>query len=220
MPLYGSVAHVEKTLRAVETWDNGSDVKDRLLAIQAAISLLLEERCGRTWGVPVSDTSELYWVGPTDASLVLRRPARSITSIRYGGTVSGSTMTGGTTILAADLVNALVGHDGLIHAIQNTTGYLWSWSWTTPGWFGPSVARRVPVVVTGDFADSDNDADVPADVTYAANILVAELFKAENASPAGFTGPDGSVVPIRDPWTDPTVKAVIAKYSLTNAVAV
>src|SRR5215210_2598652 len=119
MPLYGDTTHVEKMLRATETWDNGSDIKDRLTQIQAAVSLLLEEKCGRTWGVPATDTSELYWVGPYDV-LVLRKPARSITSIRYGGTVSGSTMTGGTTVLAADLVDVLVDYDGLIRAISNT----------------------------------------------------------------------------------------------------
>ncbi len=211
MPLYGDIAHAAKMLRATETWDMGTDVDDRLTAIQAAISLALEHKCGRTWGVVSVDTSLLHWAGAYD-TLVLRIPARSITSITTGGTVSGSTMTGGTVTLAADLVDRFVStDDGLIYGISNAIGDVWDYrgEWSTS-----LGTYRTPVVVTGDFANTDDDATVPADVTYAANILIVELFKQENASPAGFTGPDGSTVPVRDPWKKAAVTDVIERYSL------
>lgn len=208
MPLYGDPAHVAKMLRATETWDLGNDITDRLVVIQEAVSLALEEACGRTWGEPVTDTSVLHWTGPFD-TLVLNVPARTITSITTGGTVSGSTMTGGTVTLAADLVNRIVSSDGLIYAISRGGDDPW------PVYHEYLTTRyRTPVLVTGDFADSDNDANVPADVEYAANVLIAELYKQENASPAGFTGPDGATMPIRDPWKMSQVKQVIDKYSL------
>lgn len=207
MPLYGDLDHCAKMLRATETWDLGNDITDRLGVIQAAVSLQLEDACGRTWGSPVSDTSVLHWVGPFD-TLVLNTPARSLTSITTGGTVSGSTMTGGTVTLAADLANRITSHDGLIYAVTYSVNDPW------PGPVNWNVLSRVPVLVTGDFADTDDDATVPADVEYAANFLIVEQLKRENAGPAGFTGPDGSTTPIRNPWKDDNVTRVIDKYSL------
>lgn len=207
MPTYGDLDHCAKMLRATETWDLGNDITDRLEVIQAAVSLQLEDACGRTWGEPVSNTSVLQWVGPYD-TLILNTPARSIVSITTGGTVSGSTMTGGTVTLAADLANRFMSSDGLIYGISYG-GVTWPSDVHYSGY-----TSRIPVVVTGDFADSDNDEDVPADVEYAANFLIVELYKQENASPAGFTGPDGSVMPIRNPWKNETVTRVIEKYSL------
>ena len=214
MPLYGDLDHVKRIIRPEEVADMGEDIEERLAAIQAAVSLQLEEACGRTFGDPVADTSLLHWVGPYD-TLLLNRPARSITSITTGGTVSGSTMTGGTVTPGSDLVHRYVSRDGLIHGITS----LGPWPLIEP----PATTLtgyRTPVLVTGDFGDTDNDADVPADVTYAANILILEQFRRETASPAGFTGPDGSTIPLRNQWNDPMVKAVIAKYSARGVLVV
>lgn len=209
MPLYGDPAHVLKMLRATPGWDLGTDVDDRLAAIQASVSLALEDKCGRTWGEPDAvDVSRLQWVGPY-SMLVLDIPAISITSITTGGTVSGSTMTGGSVTAGADLANRLVDRDGLITAISyGDTG------WDIYGDHNASLAARYPVVVTGRFGNADNDATVPADVEYAANYLMLHEFRQESASPAGFTGPDGAVMPIRNPWKDEQVTRVIDKYSL------
>lgn len=207
MPLYGDVDQCKIMLRATEGAELGDDITARLTAIQAAISLQLEEECGRTWGEPVSDTSRLMWATAGSGILVLDVPARSITSIRTGGDLAGSTMTGGDVTLAADLSNRFMSHQGLIYGITAASNGWWPyWQTTSRG--------RYPVLVTGDFADTDNDADVPADVTYAANVLIVDHFKMETASPAGFTGPDGATVPIRNPWHHPAVKGVIEKYSL------
>lgn len=217
MTLYGDLDHVKKMIRPDDVASLGTDVDDRLETIQAAASLALEEKLGRTFGLPVSDTSEVHWIGPYD-TLVLNRPARSITSIQYGGTLSGDTMTGGQTVLAADLYNVVRDpYTGFIYSIRNAKSAVWSW-YADPPYY--QTNDKTPVVVTADFADTDNDADVPDDITYAANLLMLRLFQLETASPAGFTGPDGATVPARDPWKDPAVKAVVDKYSIRCALAV
>jgi hypothetical protein len=211
MALLGDLDHVEKMLRATVGSDLGDDVTDRLSLIRAAISARLEDLCGRTFGSPVEDTTEIVWAGPFE-TILLPRPARSITSVTSGGTVSGTTYTGGSAITGF----AYAPYDaqrGLIYGLTRTTGSWWAWG--DP--YGAYGARQ-PVEIVGDFSDSDADSDVPDDVTYAANLLIAEQFKRENASPAGFSGPTGDVIPMRDPWNDPFVKQVIERYSATASV--
>ena len=219
MALLGDLTAAKKMLRAAQEWDMGADIDARLLLIQGAVTAALEERCGRTWGSPVTDTSRLMWAG-AGGPLLLDRPARSITSIRAGGTVSGSTMTGGTVTPATDLLNLIVDDEGLVYAIGTTGFQLGS------GWWGTTYQTDTyrhgvgfPVLVTGDFADTDDDIVIPADVQYAATFLIVERLKVENASPAGFLGPEG-VVPMRDAWKDPMVKGVIERYSLRRMLAV
>ena len=216
MALYGDIATVKKMVRPDEYATFGPDLDDRLTAIQAAISLDLEERTGRVFGVTATDVSEIHWIGPYD-SLVLNRPARSITSIRYGGTLTGDTMTGGTTVLAADLYTTIRDpRTGYIYSVASANANVWSWYLGDPLY--TQSGHRTPVVVTADFIDTDDDTDVPADVTYAANILILKTYQIENASPAGFTGADGSTMPISDPWKHPSVKAVISKYTVQKWV--
>src|SRR6188768_352684 len=120
MPLYGDLALVRKMLRPIDTASLGTDVDARLAAIREAVSLDLEYKLGRTFGVTAVDESVVHWIGPYD-TLVLNRPARSITSIQYGGTFSGSSMTGGTTVLGSDLYNAITDpYTGYIYAIGNS----------------------------------------------------------------------------------------------------
>src|SRR5688572_30216505 len=102
MALLGDLALVRQMLRPDVGFDMGTDIDARLNAIREAITPLIEEACGRTFGdvdplLPAVDTAELHWVGP-HRTILLNRPARSITSVTYGGTVSGTTMTGGTTV--------------------------------------------------------------------------------------------------------------------------
>jgi hypothetical protein len=54
---------------------------------------------------------------------------------------------------------------------------------------------------------------VPDDIRYAVNYMILERFKLEKAGPAGFTGLDGSTVPVRDVFNDPLVKRTLAKYT-------
>lgn len=209
MPTYGSVEAVKRLL-SVSGTATTPDHDERIADNLATASALLEHKLGRSFAVPAADTTEVMWTVPVAASawepwpsnsvpgvLLLPKPARSITSISVGGTVEGSTITDPTVLGADEWAVHIRRLDGLILAVRAYAG----------GW-------SAPVQITGDFADSDDDEAVPADVVYAVNWLAAERIKIENASPAGFTGPDGQTVPIRDPWRDATVRAVIDKYRI------
>lgn len=197
MPSYGDLSLVKKIMRSVDTHDLGTDVEDRFTTLNAAVSAALEDACERTWGAPVADTAELHWAGPY-GMLMLKQPARTITSITYGGTLIGTTMTGGTVVAAASLYYPIVDRNGLIYAISNSVGDLWSWVGSTVYTQGAVGVTRTPVIVTGDFVSSDNDSSVPDDIKYIASYMCAELLKVEKASAFGAIGPDGTVAPIRD----------------------
>jgi hypothetical protein len=214
MAALGDLALVRKMLRAHESFDLGTDIDARLLAIQSAITPLLEEACGRTFGdvdagSPAADTSELHWAGPFDV-LLLNRPARSITSVTYGGTVSGSTMTGGTTVLASEFTYWPIDwQTGLIHGLKRVSGVYWdAWDWVPAP---VSMTRyKYPVLVTGDFRDNPGDEAIPPEITYAASLLIAETWRRENGRPSGVSGPDGSFN-VTDPWKDPAVVKAIER---------
>jgi hypothetical protein len=208
MPLYGDLPYVYKMLRPVPEWEMDEDSIYRVTLIQKAVSLALEEECGMTWGATAADTTEIVWIEQGDRTIVLPHPARAITSIRYGGTITGTTMTGGTTETSATLYYPVVNEDGYIYAIASNTGYSWLGDMNSDVVTG----GLIPVSVTGDFITTDVDATVPDDITYIASYLIAETWKKENASPAGFLGPEG-IVPIRDPWADPLVKRTIARHT-------
>lgn len=209
MPLYGSLATVKGMLQPTTTTVWTADQDAQLAGIQASVSGAIEAELGRTFGAPVTDTTQTFAAGD-DGVLVFDRPARAITSVTVGGSVAGGIVSGGTPYdpstwapYPADPVK------GLIYGIRLQSG----------GWWGVSdEAGRplTPVVIVADFADSDDDATVPADVTDLANFLIAETFKSRGASPAGFTGPDGSVVPIRNPWTDPLVTRILDAYRISQ----
>lgn len=221
MALLGTITLVRQMLRAHESHEMGPDIDARLLAIQAAVTPLLEEACGRVFGdvdtgVPATPTNELHYAGNSDV-LLLNRPARSITSVRYGGTVSGTTMTGGTTVLAAEYAYWPVDwQTGLIHGLRRAGGTHWAlWDWVpTPdsGYIG--TRYRIPIVVTGDFTSGPGDAAIPPEITYAASLLIAESWRRENGMPSGVSGPDGSFN-VTDPWKDPAVVKAIERNRVT-----
>ena len=211
MPLYGSLAAVTSMMRPNETTAYGADITARLTAIRAAVSAQLESKLGRTFGAIAADTSVLIWAGSSDI-LLLPRPARSITSVTVAGTVTAGTMTGGTayatnlwTFAPYDV------DDALIYGLRLLSG----------GWWGSSTISgypSVPVVVVGDFTDTDDDATVPDDVTYAANVLILRTLQRESTGVAGVSGEDGSFQSPLDPWNDPIVRRAIDRYRLSSRV--
>lgn len=205
MPQYGDLDHVRKLLRPTATDDLGADDEARLSRIQIAISELLDYELGRSFGVPATDTAVTVWAGPGDV-LILPRPARAITSVTVGGVVAGGTVTDGTLLAPSYWAHTFVDPDtGLIGGLRLLSGSGWGDFWHT-----------VPVVVVGDFADSDDDATIPADLQYAVSWMIAERFKQESASPAGFVGPDGVVVPFRKLFDDELVKPVLNRYRMAT----
>jgi hypothetical protein len=205
MPEYGDLDHVRKLLRPTAGDDLGSDDEARLTKIQIAISSLLEYELGRTFGVPATDTTVTAWVGTGDV-LLLPRPARAITSVTVGGTVAGGTVSDGTLLADDYWAHHFVDVDtGVIGGLRLLSG----WDWGDPYY-------RTPVVIVGDFSDSDDDTTIPADLQYAVSWMIAERFKQESASPAGFIGPDGIVAPLRKLFDDEFVKPILARYRVAT----
>ncbi len=196
MTLYGDLDHVKRMLRPDGTTSFNADDDVRLALIQTAVSAAMEQRVGRAFGATAEDTTHLLYAGRSSV-LLLPVPARSITSVTVDG-----------VLIAADRY--------VPDPVDFATGLIWGLrllSWGSWGWIDPVNRPTMPVEIVGDFTDSDDDAVIPDDVQYVANFLIAERYKIEGASPAGFTGPDGAVVPIRNAWTDPLVKAVLDKYA-------
>lgn len=191
---YGDNDRIERMLRAHESIAAAADLAGRIADLNVALSLIVDEETGTTFGSAAADTTVLHWGGNSDV-IVLTRPARAITSVTYGGTLSGATMTDGTVIAASDITYASVGATGLVYAIR------------TPYRFGAGV----PLLVTAEFGDPWGET-VPDDIVYIVNFMVMKRVQVEKASPAGAVGPDGSVVPLNDVFDDPVVKRVLRKY--------
>lgn len=209
---YGDPVQIKAMLRAHESIPAGADIDSRIDALNAAISLIVDEHTGRTFGEAAAESTELHWLGPYDV-LVLNRPATAITKITYGGTVSGTTMTGGTDILAADLVDLIRDAKGRIYAVRAVGGGIWSW-YDSPSLY--QTYTRTPVAVTATFDtfgyDADPDNHVPADIQYVVNYMIVERLKVEKAGSSGAIGPTGDIIPIRDVFRDPLVERVLNKY--------
>lgn len=202
---YGSIAQVKKMLRPEETARFGTDVDDRLTALQAAVSATLERELGRSFGVVAPAVDELHWGGRSSV-LVLRRPYRDVSTVTVAVTVSGGTAAGGQTLDPSVYAwDPYDGERGWIYGLRRQDGLPWG---ATDGFGHPAT----PVLVTGYPAAGDDDAAVPAEITYAANYLILQLFKRENASAAGFIGPDGTVTPMADPYQEPQIVRILEQY--------
>jgi hypothetical protein len=205
MAQLGDLDHVKAMLRPSPDTELGADVEARLTKIQAAVTAKIERDMGRTFGSVAADTTHLFYAYRSNI-LILPIPARTITSITVGGTVTGGTVTGGTLLTTADYAHSTVDvRTGAIYALRLLNGAFWGSS-------DPASRPTVPVVIVGDFTDSDNDAIIPDDVQYIADYLIFERYRYESASNNGGIGPDGFGDDLRDAWKDPMVLAVIGKY--------
>jgi hypothetical protein len=196
MAVYGTTTAVKQLLSASGSLAS-PDADARIEAIRAFVSARLERDVGATFGAPVVDTTEVHWQagGPVLPDVLhLNRPARAITGIAQGGTVAGATITDQEAVPIGSWAVHIRRADGLILAIA-TAG-----SWVAP------------VQVTGDFADTDADADVPADVTYCVNFTSAQQFKTENASAAGFISAEGERVFAPDPFRTDVWRRTVAAH--------
>lgn len=209
MPLYGDLDHVKSMLRPNETTVYGADIDARLALIRQLISAGIENELGRSFGAAVPDTTEIVWGGASDL-LLLDRPARAVTSVTVAGTVTGGTVTGGTPYASTLWTfSPYDGTSGLIYGLRLLSG----------GWWGGVTGAGhpgTPVVVVGDFSDSDNDATVPAEISYIANLLILRTFQRENTGVAGVSGDDGTFSPPLNPWKDPNVVRVLDQYRIST----
>ena len=172
----------------------------RIAAMREVVSRLIDDCTGRTFGAVGTARQIIVPIHTLGSVLVLPVPARAITQILYGFDDEAGVISGGTALTTDAWTVALRDGSGNITALR---AHNW---W--PGYGS--------VAITGTWADDGNSMTVPDEINWATNYLTAKSIAEENASPAGAIGPDGSVVPIRNPWNEPKVKAVLAKYRLVT----
>jgi hypothetical protein len=194
--LLGDLNHVRAMLLPHEHSALGPDRERRLEMLQAAVTAMLEQKCGRTWGEDAEEVTVTVYGGASD-QLVLPRPMRSISAI----TVDGVELEEGTWTPYP--VSAETGH---IYGVHRLDGLLWGYQWSAH--YGTFAAT-----ITGHYAEGEDGEEIPADVQYAADYLIAELYKAEAAT-GGVIGPDGAAMELRDPWKSTIVKDVIDRYAV------
>jgi hypothetical protein len=203
MAAYGDDATILQMLGPDEaTAGFQSNLEDRVSAMNVVVSALVEEQTGRTWIdiPPVASARRVYQSRGQSNVLVLPTPAASITSMTVDQRDEAGVVSEGEALDESYWTVSNRNSRGEITAIR--TGY---WA----NWLGYSA-----ITITAVWADTIEG--VPADIVWAVNFITAERIKQEQASPAGFIGPDGTVAPIRDPWNDPQVKAIIARHRLTG----
>jgi hypothetical protein len=165
---YGDSVHIRQLLNLVE--DVSPSTAERIDALNATVSSIVEDELGRSFGATATDTTVLFWAENSDV-LILPRPLRTITTVTYGGIVTGSTMAGGGVLTTDYWTPSIVDQDGLIYALRMLSGV----------WWGVGV----PVTITGQWAATDADALVPDDLVYAVDYLVSRTLQGRAGQPCG-----------------------------------
>jgi hypothetical protein len=197
MPTYGSTAAVKDLLSSSGTQDFSEPQEARMTALLPVVSRMIEHTTGAVFG---DDTAETVDVD-ADGGRVLYLPKgiRSVTSVKTEPIWLSGAWTGGTTLSTSDYRLTHQVSNGAYRAIAHMTG----------GWFGT-------VLVAGVW--EDRVATVPEDITYLANYIAAELFKKQPMSPAGFVGPDGTAVSLRDAFKETEVRTIIERHRVGPGV--
>lgn len=213
MAILGDAETVERNLRAVPGSSLNSDATGRLADIRPAVTAFIEERTGRTFGDPAEDEAVLVRAASSgsilglvgnSALLMLPKAIRTITSVVAGAAWTGSGWTGGQVVPATIYRPVMLTNTGEAMALEIVTGAVWSGDY----------------IVTGTFEDADEDAEVPAEIEYVANLLIGELFKYEQSSAAGVAGPDGQVLQLKNSAKHPIVCAILDKYRASSSIVV
>ena len=184
----------------------------RIAAMREVVSRLIDEETGRSWGTAGTSETRVIRTRPylNGNLLILPVPARTVTAITVNTTDEAGVITDGTLLTSSQWTIGLTDNEGNITALQIGSRY-----WPG-GWYVYPYPAFGTVTITGTWADTGADTDVPAEINWACNYITAKSIAEEQASPAGFVGSDGSVVPIRNPWSDPKVKKILRKYELAT----
>lgn len=209
MALLGDLDGVKALLRSVDDTTFGVDDEQRLAELRNVVSSAMEFELRRTFGSPASDGTRLLYAGPHQV-LTFPVPCRSISAVLWNPTVKGGTVTGGQTFTTAEYVHFPVdSRTGEIMGIKLRSGGVW-------GWHDPNGSAAVPVQITADWVDTDDDTSVPDEITYAVNYVIAETFKNQKSGSGGTMGPDGQTIYPRNPWKDPLVVRAVEKHTSAN----
>jgi hypothetical protein len=202
MPTYGSANAVKAVLRADVTSTFNADQDTRITALLALASNYIESQTGAQFGVSASETIVIDTDWENGETLFLPKGIRSVTSITENPSWAGS-WTGGTAVTSATYrLTGKASGQSFYRTITRTDG----------SWAGNYVIIGVW---------EDQYPTVPDDVTWAVNTVVVELFKKQQASPAGQIGPDGSIIPLRDVFQQTEIRTVVDRYrvgSLMGAI--
>jgi hypothetical protein len=193
MAVYGSAEGVRRLVQATEGDDFGTDMQQRMDELLPVVSALIEYETGAVFAASPTAQARLVEGVPYDTTLYLPTGLYSLTSIVAAPEWDGAAWTGGTTLASTDYRLAGRNQYGLYRTIR---GVAVSWSGT--------------YLITGVWEDQVNG--VPPEIHYVANYAAAEIFKKQNASPAGFAGPDGSVVLFRDVFRETEVRKILEKH--------
>lgn len=213
MALLGDVATVERNLRATPNSNLNADALARLADIQAAVTAFIEERTGRVFGevgaeesvaVRAATSGSITGIVGASALLILPKAVRSITSVVVNPEWTGSGWGGGTAVAASAYRPTMFTSNGDAMALERVSGEFW-------------LGRYV---ITGTFEDTDDDANVPADITYVANLLIGEMFKYEQSSAAGIAGPDGQTLRLKESSKHPVICSILDKYATSESIVV
>lgn len=194
MAQYGSTAGI-KTLLENQASDWPESQESRLLQLLNVVSILIEQETGATFGGAQDATVEVTQYG--GHLLFLPKGLRSVTSITADPEWIDGAWSGGTVLETGEYRLPMLSANGLVRAIQRVGGLFGS------GWYGTYL-------VAGRWEDQADT--VPDDIHYLANYISSEIFKKQQASPAGFTGPDGSTVPIRNVFKEPEVQKILDRH--------
>lgn len=191
MALYGSTAGVKDLLNSSGTDDFPEAQEARIQTLLTTVSAIIESKTSAVFG---DNTAEAVAVEADGGSrLYLPKGVRSVTSIvESPDWVSGAWSGGVALTTSAYRLDSRVAN-GAYRTIARMDG----------GWHGTYI-------ITGVW--EDRVATVPDDIHYLANYLTSEIFKKQTASPAGFVGPDNAVVPVRNTFNEPEVKAIIDRH--------
>lgn len=195
MTVYATDAGVKQLLRTSDDQTFGTDETARITALLPVASLAIDHATGATFASSSPSATARDVEGEGGRLLFLPTGVRTVSSVVEAPAWDGSAWTGGVTLTASQYRLTSQVANGAYRTLTRTDG----------GW---SCGLRY--VVTAVWEDTYDT--IPADITYIANFVAAEIFKAQQASPSGLLGPEGALVPIRKALEIDEVKKVIAFY--------
>lgn len=199
MAVYGSAEGVQALMIPAPGATLAADQLARVPDVLAAVSAAIERETGVVFGAPTPESVVVD--AEPGATLWLPKPVRSVAGIAYQPLWGGSAWSGGEAVLAPNYRLSGRTEAGAYRTIDALGG----------AWHGRYV-------VTGLWADT-TDA-VPDEIDYVANYVAAEVMKKLQAGPAGFTGSDGVTVPLRNPFKEPEIRAVLARWRVVVPLGV
>jgi hypothetical protein len=203
MATIGSAEGAKKLIRSSPSSTFNADQDARITELLGFVTRYIERKTGRVWGEASDPSPESRIVssyGEID-TLYLPLGVKNVTAITYEPEWDGTIWSGGTALDTTDFELYPYGET------YATTIKRISWPYSFGGRY----------LITGTWQDATTE--IPADITYVANYLVAQFYKKQDASPAGFLGPDNAVMPIRKFLDEPEVLDVLKAYAIRGGEA-